>query len=242
MPAESELAGRPQLPEPVFEGLLVRRLNGAKTNSHSRRSHVGNRTQSNEGRAAVVDADAHFRSMRKRRRRLDKAAENAQIARDRQNLPFRFDIDDFGFGRERAPHGAMLFHPHNQSMNLFGGQPPRQIGAGVSFFTCMPLPGLLRLFRSLLRFRVGAYSKPPFSIKRWADWSRTLPAPILVRRKPSHNKKKEKTCKKTLLRNSISRNYEIPTTRRSRFPRPCQRWPRLLLRAVCVRLSNIIWN
>jgi hypothetical protein len=132
--------------------------------------------------------------MSERRRRLDKAAKNAQIARNRQNLPFRFDIDDFGFGRERAPHGAMLFHPHNQSMNPFGGRPPRQIGASVSFFTWMPLSGLPRLFRSFPRFNAEAYSKPPFSIKRWADWSRTLAAPILVRRKPSHNMKKEKPC------------------------------------------------
>jgi ferritin-like metal-binding protein YciE len=84
-------------------------------------------------------------------------------------------------------------------MNPFGGQPPRQIGTGVSFFTWMPLSGLPRLFRSFPRFNVEAY-KPPFSIKQWADWSRSLAAPILVRRKPSHNKNKEKTMQENALK------------------------------------------
>lgn len=152
----------------------------------------------------MVDADAHFRSMRKRRRRLDKAAKNAQIARDRQNLPFRFNINDFGFGRERAPHRAMLFHPHNQSMNLFDGRPPRQIRAGVSFFTWMPRPGFPRLFRSFRRFN--------------ADWSRTLAAPILLRRKPKPQKEKGGTMQENALKECW--------TKRNKPTRTSPRWPK----------------
>ena len=112
----------------------MRRLNAAKSDSHSRRSHVGDVSDSDEGGPVVVDTDAHLGSAWEGRGRLDKTAENAQIAGDAQNLPFRLDIHNFGLGRKGPPHGAMLFHPHNRSMNLFlGGL--CQFGIVVSLFT-----------------------------------------------------------------------------------------------------------
>lgn len=112
----------------------MRRLNGAKSDSHSRRSHIRNESERHEGRSVVVDADAHLCSACEGRGRLDKTAENAQIPGDAQNLPFRLDIHNFGLGRKGPPHGAMLFHPHTQSMNPFG-EGLCQFAMAVSLFT-----------------------------------------------------------------------------------------------------------
>jgi len=39
-------------------------------------------------------------------------------------------------------------------------------------------------------FDLDAYSKPPFSIKRWADWSGTPAAPILVKVRPTREEER----------------------------------------------------
>ena len=91
-------------------------LDRAKSDSHSRRSHIRNVSESDKIGPAVIDADAHLRSPSERRGRLHKTAKDTQIAGDTENLLFRLNIHDFGLGRKGPPHRAMLFHPHNQSM------------------------------------------------------------------------------------------------------------------------------
>ena len=101
-----------ELCQPIFEDLLVRRFNGTESNAHSRRSHIGHKPEGNECGSAVINPDADLGAVRKGCGRLDKTAKHAQIARDRSNLPFRFDLHDFHPSREWAPHRAMLLDLH----------------------------------------------------------------------------------------------------------------------------------
>jgi hypothetical protein len=91
----------------------MRRFNRAESYAHSRRSHVRHKPEGNECGSAMINPDADFGAVRKGCGRLDKASKHAQIARDRCNLPFRFDVHDFHASRERATHRAMLLDLHN---------------------------------------------------------------------------------------------------------------------------------
>ena len=106
------LGANSELCQPIFEDLLMRRFNRAKSNAHSRRSHIGHKPEGNECGSAVINPDADLCAVRKGCGRLDKASKHAQIARDRCDLPFRFDLHDFYPSREWAPHRAMLLDLH----------------------------------------------------------------------------------------------------------------------------------
>ncbi len=77
MGAKAGLGAISDLCQPIFKSLLMRRFNGAKSNSHSRGPRIGHVTESHD-----------LCSPGKGSGRFDKAAKNAQIARDGRNLPF----------------------------------------------------------------------------------------------------------------------------------------------------------
>ena len=88
MDAKAGLGAISDLCQPIFKSLLMRRFNGAKSNSHSRGPRIGHVPESHECSPAVINPDADLRSPGKGSGRFDKAAKNAQIARDGRNLPF----------------------------------------------------------------------------------------------------------------------------------------------------------
>ena len=88
MGAEASLGAISELCQPIFKSLLMRRFNGAKSNSHSRGPRIGHVTESHECRPAAINPDADLCSPGKGSGRFDKAAKNAQITRDGRNLPF----------------------------------------------------------------------------------------------------------------------------------------------------------
>lgn len=112
----------------------MRRFNRAESNAHPRRSHIGHKPEGNECGSAVINPDADFCAVRKGCGRLDKASKHAQIARDRSNLPFRFDLHDFHPSREWAPHRAMLLDLHNLKYEPHSYRGSSNLPVHVSFF------------------------------------------------------------------------------------------------------------
>lgn len=74
---EPGLVAGSELSQPVFQGLLVRWFNRAESNSHPRRSRIGDVTEGNKRRSPMVDSDTNLRPSRKGRRRLDEASKDA---------------------------------------------------------------------------------------------------------------------------------------------------------------------
>ena len=138
----------------------MRRFNHPESNAHSRRPHIGHEPESHESRAAVIDPDADFGAVRKRRGRLDKASEYAQIACDRGNLPFRFHVHDFHPSCERAPHRAMLLHLHSlqyETSSRFGPANSRWM---CRFFNILRASGGSVLIETLRDARPACPGRP----------------------------------------------------------------------------------
>jgi hypothetical protein len=114
-----ELFAASKLGEPIFQDLLLRRLNVHKLDSHARQSGIGYLTQRREYGASVGNPHPDLCAARQGTLRLDEAAKDAQVARARYDLLFRFDIDYVDPGHKSVAHGAMLFQLHTQSMNPF---------------------------------------------------------------------------------------------------------------------------
>lgn len=155
------------------------RLNGAKSDSHSRRSHIGNEPKSDEIGSAMVDADAHLRSARKWGWRLDKTAKDAQVTGDAQNLAFRFHIHDFGLGRKGPPHRAMLLRPHNQCCPTLTNKVWTSLRSGFANleWVCRYLHDAPAAFPHLS----VDVQQTSISNKAVADWTCTLPPHMLGR-------------------------------------------------------------
>jgi len=128
------LGANSELCQPIFEDLLMRRFNRAESNAHSRRPHIGHKPEGNECGSAVINPDADLGAVRKGCGRLDKASKHAQIARDRCNLPFRFDLHDFHPSREWAPQRAMLLDLHNLKYEPHFYRGSANLPVHVSFF------------------------------------------------------------------------------------------------------------
>jgi hypothetical protein len=135
LPKTAGLAARSGLGQPLFKGLLMRRLNRTEAYAHSGRSRIGHLPDSGECRTVVIDPEPHLGSPRKRSRGFDKAAKEAQIAGDGHNLLFRLHIHDFHPGGEGVARRAMLFDLHKPKYEPLSPGSFAKLPTNVSFFT-----------------------------------------------------------------------------------------------------------